>query len=243
MKRSATNRRAFTLIELLVVVAIIVALLAILLPSMGRAIATAEMTVCGTRMKQIHIAMLAYVADNQRAHPHPQQWVTLDSYPTSWASQKALEDGQLWRYMQQMQDAYLCPTFKGVAQQFAGLEAKSSICMNVWFGHGNPAAGSWLGKATLTRWTEVRRPGSLMLLSDENPFTVPNYSTHAINNLAMGPGDYHNPASHVDSIGSFHLPQQGDYATGLSNVAFVDGHVEQRTIDDTKEVATPDIYK
>ena len=57
MKRSPAN--AFTLVELLVVVAIIIALLAILLPSMSRAIGTTEMTVCGTRMNQIHIAMLS----------------------------------------------------------------------------------------------------------------------------------------------------------------------------------------
>ena len=65
MKRT----RAFTLIELLVVVAIIVALLAILLPSMGQAVSVAQRAVCGSNERQIGTTFLAYAADNKGMWP------------------------------------------------------------------------------------------------------------------------------------------------------------------------------
>ena len=58
------HRRAFTLIELLVVVAIIVALLAILLPSLNKAIAIAQRTQCMSNLHQWGTGLLSYSADN-----------------------------------------------------------------------------------------------------------------------------------------------------------------------------------
>lgn len=62
MKRSLAH--AFTLIELLVVVAIIVALLAILLPSINKAVELAQRTACASNYHQIHIATLTYTGEN-----------------------------------------------------------------------------------------------------------------------------------------------------------------------------------
>jgi prepilin-type N-terminal cleavage/methylation domain-containing protein/prepilin-type processing-associated H-X9-DG protein len=58
-------RRAFTLIELLVVVAIIALLIALLLPSLGRAREQAKLVKCGTNMKSMFNAIASYAAQNQ----------------------------------------------------------------------------------------------------------------------------------------------------------------------------------
>jgi prepilin-type N-terminal cleavage/methylation domain-containing protein len=61
--------KAFTLIELLVVVAIIAALLAILLPSMGRAVELTHRAVCASNLHQFHTGIMAYASDHHGILP------------------------------------------------------------------------------------------------------------------------------------------------------------------------------
>ncbi len=58
------KRKAFTLIELLVVVAIIALLIAILLPSLGRARDTAKTVRCSSNLKQLYTGITLYEAQN-----------------------------------------------------------------------------------------------------------------------------------------------------------------------------------
>jgi prepilin-type N-terminal cleavage/methylation domain-containing protein len=57
-------KRGFTLIELLVVIAIIAILVALLLPVLGHAKATAKKTVCTSNIRQIDLALAMYVDDH-----------------------------------------------------------------------------------------------------------------------------------------------------------------------------------
>ena len=61
------KRRGFTLIELLVVVAIIALLIAILLPSLGKARELSNRSVCAANLKGIVQSMNVYGNDSQDA--------------------------------------------------------------------------------------------------------------------------------------------------------------------------------
>ena len=75
------NRKAFTLIELLVVVAIITALLAILLPSLGNATRLANSMTCLSNLRQIQMGHTTYAAENRTRFMDSMAWHTnLKSY-------------------------------------------------------------------------------------------------------------------------------------------------------------------
>ncbi len=63
------KRRGFTLIELLVVVAIIALLIAILLPSLGKARELSQRTTCAANLRGIMNSMVLYAADNSASYP------------------------------------------------------------------------------------------------------------------------------------------------------------------------------
>ncbi len=63
------KRRGFTLIELLVVVAIIALLIAILLPSLGKARELSNRSVCAANLRGTCQSMNVYAADNSDAYP------------------------------------------------------------------------------------------------------------------------------------------------------------------------------
>ncbi|MBW3637626.1 MAG: DUF1559 domain-containing protein, partial [Armatimonadetes bacterium] len=63
------DRRGFTLIELLVVIAIIAILAAILFPVFGRARENARRSSCTSNLKQLGLAVLQYVQDNDGIYP------------------------------------------------------------------------------------------------------------------------------------------------------------------------------
>lgn len=70
-QRPSSTRKGFTLIELLVVIAIISLLAAILFPVFARARENARRSSCQSNLRQIGLAILQYVQDNDEYTPKP----------------------------------------------------------------------------------------------------------------------------------------------------------------------------
>jgi prepilin-type processing-associated H-X9-DG protein len=72
----SVRRRAFTLLELLIILALLCLLVALVMPPLVRAREKANRVVCADNLRQIGVAMLAYVGDNQDHFP------TAGDYPS-----------------------------------------------------------------------------------------------------------------------------------------------------------------
>jgi prepilin-type N-terminal cleavage/methylation domain-containing protein len=75
------SRGAFTLIELMVVIAIIALLIAILMPALGKARASAKRTACGAQLKDIGVALQVYINNNRGRLPHVSQLPSIGPFP------------------------------------------------------------------------------------------------------------------------------------------------------------------
>jgi prepilin-type N-terminal cleavage/methylation domain-containing protein/prepilin-type processing-associated H-X9-DG protein len=100
---------AFTLIELLVVISIIALLISILLPALGSARKAANKSVCGSKHKQIMVAVYMYTQDHKGYLP---------PYRSTWINGS---DKPIWQGLPQM--GYI----KGENSQFMGVCPGSNL--------------------------------------------------------------------------------------------------------------------
>lgn len=231
--RNMHRSLGFTLIEMLLVVSIIAFLISIILPAMGKVKNKAQISVCVSNLKNIYGATLQYTTDNERRLPNARTWV--NGY--WWYQAQRVREGTLFPYMGESESSYVCPEFVDSKDWWeAGYQNQTaawSYSMNEYFQVG------WQSQRPIQTISGIQQGDQIHLYSDENPWKVPGYSNHTINNGAMGVGALNNAGSIVDSIGSYHDPPGGNKNDGFSNVAFVDGHIELVHVSKTKLIVTP----
>lgn len=207
-------RKAFTLIELLVVVAIISLLIGILLPSLSAARDKARMVACGSQLRQIGMATLLYVQDNNDLLPrssHSAAGAKVRSWGPAllhYLSMDYAMSGSAWTKV--FNGLYRCPSDTRRTTAY-------SYGKNVWYELSATETSDAMGLTssqgpTYFKYIQVPRPASSVLFGENGDNNKPASADHimAVNWLT------------TDGVPEVDTRRHGSVA----NYDFLDGHVE-----------------
>jgi prepilin-type N-terminal cleavage/methylation domain-containing protein/prepilin-type processing-associated H-X9-DG protein len=221
MSKSADRqtRGGFTLIELLVVISIIAVLIALLLPSLGKARETAESVSCRSNQRQMGLMFHTYFADHNDLLPLGANGPIVygATHTWYWAGKIALNSGDvLPGSSQDKSTIFTCPSHTVQRTNYSVYAIWTSYGINKYHqnstGADSPTVGKWFVEATNIkigpiyrhRFIDVEDP-SFEWMTGEIFGTQPWLYFHILNNA-------YSPDYRHDSGGSM-------------NMLFFDGHV------------------
>ena len=231
---SSPSLRAFTLIELLVVIAIIAILAAILFPVFAKAREKARQASCASNLKQLGLATLQYVQDNDESWPLYQY---NNGIPQYWFGRKV---GTTWDKSQGLLQPYMkstqvqkCPSWTG-ANKFGdgnGYGYNAVALGSDGTGNYDPATFALLGPAAND--ASLVHPASTIAFADSGYPSVPWYGgdgsmqeTPRIDPPSQWYGTPVVDFRHVDSSKTIDPVSKTVTDHGFANLLFCDGHVK-----------------
>lgn len=231
------NRKspAFTLIELLVVIVIISILAALLLPALSKAKSTAQSTSCLSNLKQLQLAWLGYVHDNNDSlPPNISRQIQFDQVNVAgaWVLGNAqtdtnttnIEAGVLYKYTGSAR-LYRCPADRSTVRNQPALPRTRSYSLQLWL-NCDIASGSAVDEINdtplnLRKYTRIIDPPPSLawVFIDEHELSIDD-GVFAIGNPSYAPEAHNNPNQ------DFWASYRGDQHNNGANLSFADGGAE-----------------
>ena len=216
MTRSTTaprNLRAFTLIELLTTIVLLMIIIGILMPAMGRTKMMARVAVCQAHMRQFTLGWVAYPIHNKKflVYGRPDNsrgWVKNGS------GYGPIEQGTLYPFVNNV-EVYQCP------EDPNGNERSFSI-VGPMYGEAWNATGGWKHNGT-HMYARISNPAKQMVFMEESDHRGYNLGSFV---MYCGRDRWYN---WIDYVSIWHGSQ--------SNISFADGHIESWQWFDDRTVA------
>ena len=236
MRQPTDPASAFTLVELLVVISVIAVLLALLAPSLEKAIAAAEAAVCGSNQRNMHQAFYWYQEDYRRTWIAPWDFNNLQGTNGSGLPIPPSGAGSTlgsWQYQWPYVMAWYAMPGKGKAPIPPGGSSNPNITTprsaGIMYCPTLLAGGrTWFNGSKITTWAYgmIAPPYNLLGYPKVARFTHPSETVHLQDLAWVSPGNgvkqepMPNGWANNNSIPT-------DPHLGKSSYVFADGHVER----------------
>lgn len=195
----SSGRRAFTLIELLTVIAIIGVLAALLMVTVGKARQAANVSRCGSNLRQIGMALQVYANDEKGRFP-----AAYDSQAGAWSNALVARG-----YLPKTNTVFQCP-----ADPYSDTRPRPRsyvyCVLGMFNGTGDP--DNYSTTTYRQQLTRVARPARTFMITEWHSSTQDVLSPSA----AYAAWDIVNATKAVSSVG---------HTDGARNFLYMDGHI------------------